>query len=239
MIPVYEEGEEIVACLDRILAGVTLPCEVLVVYDDPADTTVPYLEKYARDDPRSCRRSTTTAAARRAPSGAASSTRGRRSRSSPWPTAATIAEQIDELCKLVERGVVDRRRVAVHERRPADRRTVVKSALRGSPGCRSTGSPASAPATPPTRSRRTRPTSCARSASTPTPASRSASSSSPRRAGCGCRSAEIPTIWLERAQGTSNFKVVRWLPRYLRWYRFAFGPQAHARPAAGEEPSSE
>ncbi len=39
------------------------------------------------------------------------------------------------------------------------------------------------------------------------------------------RTAEIPTIWLERAQGTSNFKVVSWLPRYLGWYRFAFGPK--------------
>ena len=36
--------------------------------------------------------------------------------------------------------------------------------------------------------------------------------------------AEVPTIWLERAHGASNFKVVRWIPRYLRWYRFAFGP---------------
>ena len=39
----------------------------------------------------------------------------------------------------------------------------------------------------------------------------------------GLQSAEIPTIWLERAQGVSNFHVARWIPRYLRWYRFAFG----------------
>ena len=37
--------------------------------------------------------------------------------------------------------------------------------------------------------------------------------------------AELPTIWLERAQGTSNFKVLKWLPRYLRWYLFAYGPK--------------
>jgi hypothetical protein len=23
----------------------------------------------------------------------------------------------------------------------------------------------------------------------------------------------------------SNFKLARWLPKYLRWYRFAYGPQ--------------
>ena len=35
--------------------------------------------------------------------------------------------------------------------------------------------------------------------------------------------AEIPTIWLDRAFGTSNFKLVAWLPRYLKWYFYAFG----------------
>jgi hypothetical protein len=35
--------------------------------------------------------------------------------------------------------------------------------------------------------------------------------------------AEIPTIWLEREQGVSNFKVASWIPGYLHWYRFAFG----------------
>jgi hypothetical protein len=37
--------------------------------------------------------------------------------------------------------------------------------------------------------------------------------------------AEIPTIWLERHHGLSNFKLVTWLPHYLRWWRFAFGPR--------------
>ena len=37
--------------------------------------------------------------------------------------------------------------------------------------------------------------------------------------------AEIPTIWLDRPAGTSNFKVARWLPKYMRWYRFAYGPR--------------
>jgi hypothetical protein len=37
--------------------------------------------------------------------------------------------------------------------------------------------------------------------------------------------AEIPTIWLDRAAGQSNFKVRAWIPRYLRWYRYSFGPR--------------
>ena len=36
--------------------------------------------------------------------------------------------------------------------------------------------------------------------------------------------AEIPTIWLDRQAGMSNFKVAKWVPSYLRWYRSAFRP---------------
>lgn len=35
--------------------------------------------------------------------------------------------------------------------------------------------------------------------------------------------AELPTIWLDRADGTSNFKVKAWIPRYLHWYLYALG----------------
>jgi cellulose synthase/poly-beta-1,6-N-acetylglucosamine synthase-like glycosyltransferase len=35
--------------------------------------------------------------------------------------------------------------------------------------------------------------------------------------------AEIPTIWLDRTEGASSFKILKWLPKYLHWYRFAFG----------------
>lgn len=35
--------------------------------------------------------------------------------------------------------------------------------------------------------------------------------------------AEVPTVWLDRNAGDSNFQFLAWLPRYLRWYRFCFG----------------
>lgn len=35
--------------------------------------------------------------------------------------------------------------------------------------------------------------------------------------------AEIPTIWIERDFGTSNFKLWSALPRYLRWYFYGLG----------------
>ena len=37
----------------------------------------------------------------------------------------------------------------------------------------------------------------------------------------GYRISEVPTTWRDRVEGTSNFKLARWLPRYLRWYGLA------------------
>jgi len=35
----------------------------------------------------------------------------------------------------------------------------------------------------------------------------------------GMRVAEVPTTWRDRTAGQSRFQLWRWLPRYLRWYR--------------------
>lgn len=35
--------------------------------------------------------------------------------------------------------------------------------------------------------------------------------------------AEVPTIWIDRTIGESNFQLRRWLPQYLRWFLYAFG----------------
>ena len=34
--------------------------------------------------------------------------------------------------------------------------------------------------------------------------------------------AEVPTTWRDRTAGQSNFKLRKWLPHYLHWYRLAF-----------------
>jgi dolichol-phosphate mannosyltransferase len=34
--------------------------------------------------------------------------------------------------------------------------------------------------------------------------------------------AEVPTTWRDRTSGTSNFRLRKWLPEYLRWYAVAF-----------------
>lgn len=33
---------------------------------------------------------------------------------------------------------------------------------------------------------------------------------------------EIPAKWEERSEGSSRFKIFKWLPQYLKWYRYGF-----------------
>ncbi len=37
--------------------------------------------------------------------------------------------------------------------------------------------------------------------------------------------AEIPTTWIDRTYGNSNFKLMQWIPKYLKWFVYAFGPK--------------
>ena len=37
----------------------------------------------------------------------------------------------------------------------------------------------------------------------------------------GWRIAEVPSRWIDRVAGKSNFKLLRWLPRYMKWYGYA------------------
>jgi glycosyltransferase involved in cell wall biosynthesis len=46
----------------------------------------------------------------------------------------------------------------------------------------------------------------------------------------GWRVAEVPVRWLERRHGASRFRVLRWLPAYLRWYGYAFATTWLRRP---------
>lgn len=45
---------------------------------------------------------------------------------------------------------------------------------------------------------------------------------------------EYPVDWFERSVGTSRFRVMRWLPQYLRWYRYAFATAWLRRSAAND-----
>jgi dolichol-phosphate mannosyltransferase len=224
VVPAYNEGETIVPCLDRIFAGVTLPCEVLVVYDDPADTTVPYLEKYARDERR------LLPVLNELGRGPARAIRWGIEHASAPVAVVTMAdgsddaEQIDELSRLVERGVV----VAAASRYMSGGQQiggpVVKSSLSRIAGL-SLYWLARVGTRDATNSFKAYSTDFVREVGIESDAGfeigiELVAKARRRRLPV----AELPTIWLERGHGQSNFKVTRWLPRYLRWYRFAFGP---------------
>src|SRR5262249_56510186 len=46
----------------------------------------------------------------------------------------------------------------------------------------------------------------------------------------GWKIGEVPVRWFERRHGESRFRVLEWLPDYLRWYRYAFATTCPRRP---------
>jgi glycosyltransferase involved in cell wall biosynthesis len=223
VIPVYNEGEAINACLDRILREVMLPSEILVVHDTPEDTTVPHVHAYASRDPR------VNAVLNTYGPGPANAIRfGIDSAAAPV-AVVTMADgsddprQIDELARLVDRGVV------------------VAAASRYMPGGQQVGGP---------RMKRMMSRIAGRSLHVlarvgtrdATNSFKAYSTDFVRSVGIESRTgfeigleltakatrlrlpvAELPTIWLDRQLGNSRFDLGRFLPSYLRWYFFAFG----------------
>ncbi|MEU8240165.1 glycosyltransferase family 2 protein [Actinoplanes missouriensis] len=239
VIPVYNEGEGVVAHLERILRDVLLPAEILVVHDMPEDTTVPYAQELARRDPRV--RTVLNTYGR----GPANAIRfGIDSAAAPV-AVVTMADgcddprQIDELARLVERGVV------------------VAAASRYMPGGQQVGGP---------RFKRLASRWAGRTLYTfARVGTRDATNSfkaydtefvrevgiesrtgfeigielSAKATRLGRMVAEIPTIWLDRQLGESHFDVGRFMPSYLRWYFFAFGRRMTLEQLAARRPAAD
>jgi dolichol-phosphate mannosyltransferase len=223
IIPVYNEGEGVVRHLQRILREVLLPAEILVVHDMPEDTTVPYALELARQDPR------VRAVLNTYGPGPANAIRFGIDAARAPVAVVTMADgcddpqQIDELARLVDRGVV------------------VAAASRYMPGGQQVGGP---------RFKRLASRWAGRTLRTfarvgtrdATNSFKAYDTDFVREVGIESRTgfeigieltakatrlrrpvAEIPTIWLDRQLGESHFDVGRFLPSYLRWYLFAFG----------------
>jgi len=223
IIPAFNEGKQIVPVLDRLFESVHLSCEVLVVVDDEDDSTVPVVRDYAAAEPRlRCLVNTYGP-------GPANAVRFGMAAAAANVAVVTMADgcddsrQIDDLARLVERGVA----VAAASRYMAGGQQVggplVKGVLSRTAG----------------RSLRLFARLGTRDA---TNSFKAYSTSFVREVGIDSRDgfeigieltakakrlrlpvAEIPTIWLDRPTGVSSFKVAEWIPKYLRWYRFAFG----------------
>jgi len=223
VIPAYNEGQRIVPVLDRLFEAITLECEILVVVDMPEDTTVAVVESYPVAEPRL--RPVVNSYGR----GPANAIRfGIHAAAAPC-VVVTMADgsddprQIDDLARLVDRGVV------------------VAAASRYMPGGQQVGGP---------RLKGLLSRLAGRSLHVlthigtrdATNSFKAYSTEFVRQVGIDSRVgfeigleltakakrlrlpvAEIPTIWLDRQTGESNFKLAAWIPSYLRWYRFAFG----------------
>jgi dolichol-phosphate mannosyltransferase len=221
----YNEGEAIVPCLDRILSSVQLPAEVLVVYDSPDDITVPWIEKCRRADPR------VVPVLNLYGHGPARAIRTGFAQASAAVAVVTMADgcddpmQIDPLARLVDRGVA----VAAASRYARGGRQIggplLKSSLSRIAGV-SLHLLARVGTRDATNSFKAYSTDFVRSVGIDSDAGFEVGLELVAKARrLRLPVAEIPTIWLERSSGQSNFKLRKWLPHYLRWYLYAFGPK--------------
>jgi dolichol-phosphate mannosyltransferase len=225
VIPAYNESDAIVPILDRLFEAVTLDCEVLVVVDFEEDSTVPVVKEYALAQPRI--RAVVNTYGR----GPANAIRYGIDVAAAPVVVVTMADgcddprQIDDLTRLVERGVV------------------VAAASRYMPGGQQVGGPFLKGMLSKNAGRSlywfarvgTRDA---------TNSFKAYSRDFVQDVGIDSRDgfeigleltakarrlrlpvAEVPTIWLERHAGVSNFKVAAWIPKYMRWYRHAYGPR--------------
>jgi dolichol-phosphate mannosyltransferase len=221
----YNEGEAIVPCIERILSSVELSCEVLVVYDSEDDTSVPWIEKCRRADSR------VVPVHNLYGRGPARAIRFGFAQAAADVAVVTMADgcddpmQIDPLARLVERGVV----IAAASRYERGGRQIGGPFLKSSMS-RLAGVSLHLLARVGTRDA----TNSFKAYSTEFVRNVGIDSDAGFEVGLELVAkarrlrlpvAEIPTIWLERTSGQSNFKVGKWLPHYLRWYVFAFGPK--------------
>ncbi len=55
----------------------------------------------------------------------------------------------------------------------------------------------------------------------------------------GWKIKDVPARWFQRKHGESRFKVLNWVPYYLRWYFYAFETTFLRRSAATVQLNSE
>ena len=225
VVPAYNEGEGIVPVLDRLVDAVQSQVEVLVVVDFPEDTTVPVVEKFGADRPEV--RTVVNTYGR----GPANAIRYGIDQARHPVVVVTMADgsddprQIDDLARLVDRGVV----VAAASRYSAGGQQVGGPMFKGllSRGAgKSLGILGRVGTKDATNSFKAYSTEFIREVGIHSRSGFEIGLELTAKARRLRRPvAELPTIWLDRDFGESNFQLKAWIPKYLRWYRFAFGPQ--------------
>lgn len=236
VIPAYNEGEAITPVLERIVEAVTVSFEILVVVDTDDDSTIPAVAAFGEREPR------VRYVVQDLGRGPANAIRYGCLAARSDCVVVTMADGsddplvIDHLVRLVERGCV------------------IAAASRYMPGGQQIGGPW-LKGTLSKVAGRTLHTFAGVGTRDATNSFKAYSRPFLLEVGIDSRAgfeigielvakarrlrrpvAEIPTIWLDRDAGVSNFQMRRWIPEYLKWYRLAYGPPLDApalRRAAG------
>lgn len=223
VVPVYNEGGRINAFLDRLFEAVPASCEVLVVYDTPTDTTVPELEAYAQREPRL--QPTLNTYGR----GPAPAIRYGMEHAHADAVVVTMADESDDplmiepLTRLIQQGAA----IAAASRYSRGGRQVGGPLVKGTMS-RLAGLSLYWLARVGTRDATNSFKAYSRSFLEEVGVHSSKGFEIGIELVAKARRlrlpvAELPTTWIDRSDGESNFKVFAWLPSYLRWYFFAFG----------------
>ena len=229
VIPAYNEGDEIIACLDRILDRVSIPCELLVVYDRPSDSTAAPAAEYAQRDSR-----VRPLLNDLAPGPASAIRSGIMAARAPV-VVVTMADgsddpdQIEQLTTLVEQGAA----VAAASRYMRGGRQLGGPRLKGLIS-RAAGLSLHALTGVGTHDATNSYKAYSKAFLDEVGIESDAGfeigiemvAKAHRR---GLAVVEIPTTWRDRTQGQSNFKVRQWIPRYLHWYLVALLPAYGSR----------
>lgn len=225
VVPARDEAEGIGRVLDRILEAVELDVEILIVVDDEEDSTIPAVAGHVGRDARV--RTVVSTYGR----GPANAIRFGIDHARHPVTVVTMADgsddprMIDPLARLVERGVV----VAAASRYSRGGQQVggpvVKRMLSRTAG-RSLGLVGRVGTHDATNSFKAYDTAFVREVGIDSRSGFEIGLELTAKARRLRRPvAELPTIWLDRTLGESRFDLPGWVPKYLRWYLFAFGPE--------------
>lgn len=225
VIPVYNEGEAVVPCIDRILDVVAMPVEVVVVYDSPDDTTAPVVAAYHEREPR------VRGVLNTLGSGPARAIQAGIHQSAAEAVIVTMAdgcddpESIEHMVRLIERGCVV---VAASRYMPGGAQvggSWFKQTLSRGAGL-SLHWFARVGTHDATNSYKAYRRSWIEQVGIESEDGFEIGIELVAKARrMRAFVAEVPTIWLDRELGESNFKLAKWLPSYLHWYRYAFGPR--------------
>ncbi len=223
IIPAYREGKKIIPTLERIVESITLPFECLVIIDEIDDSTIKYVNEFSKLN------SNFRYIANDLGKGPALAIKKGFDIAKAPTAVVTMADGsddprlIDDLVRLVERGVV------------------IAAASRYMPGGQQIGAPIIKSALSKFAGK-TMYWFTGVGTHDATNSFKAYNVIFVRRVGIhskqgfeiglelvakakrvGEKIAELPTIWIERVSGKSNFRLIKWLPDYLAWYFFAFG----------------